>query len=186
MPLSRQPLRVVSFAIAIPACLCALTPATAGEPRKAGESVHLDALLACRAESDPTARLACFDQATSQMSAAIEKGDMRVVDREDVRKARRSLFGFALPTLNIFGKGDRDEDKAEELEKVDTTVASVTRRGSSMFVKTAEGAMWEVYDVPRRLMTPKAGESLEIRKGALTAYFLRFGKQPGVKGRRVE
>jgi hypothetical protein len=35
-------------------------------------------------------------------------------------------------------------------------------------------------------MTPKAGQKIEIKKGALSSYFLRINGQPGVKGKRVQ
>jgi len=119
------------------------------------------------------------------MLAASDQGELRVVDREEVRQTRRKLFGFSLPDFGIFGGGDRDAAE-EKVESLETTIAKVRASDYGGWVLvTAEGAVWQIDNAPRRLMTPKVGQPLEIRSGALSSYFLRINGQPGVKGRRV-
>ena len=142
----------------------------------------------CQAITDDAERLACFDKAVGTIVAASDSDDLRIVDREEVRETRRKLFGFSLPDLGIFGRreGQGDGAKEDELEVLQTTITSVRPTGNGYILTTAEGAKWQIDNVPRRLLSPKVGQSLEIRNAALSAYFLRINGQGGVKGRRIE
>jgi hypothetical protein len=161
------------------------TGALAADPSDKKDSAYLTALKACQAEPGDAARLACFDKAVSTMVTASEQGELRVVDRAEVQETRRKLFGFSLPDFGIFGGGDHDE-KAEQIQVLQTTIAKVRpSENAGWILVTAEGAVWQVDNVPARLLTPKVGQSLEIRPGALTSYFLRINGQPGLRGRRI-
>ena len=164
----------------------ALASSAVARDEVTADNSYLEALKACRAESVDANRLACFDKAVASLLAASDEGDLRVVDKEEVRQTRRKLFGFSLPSLGIFGKHGKEKPEMEDIDRLDTTVASARRSSDRLIVTTPEGAVWEVQDPPRRLMTPKPGTKLEIRSGMLSSYFLRFGNQPGVKGRRVQ
>jgi hypothetical protein len=153
------------------------------------EDKYLDSLRTCQAITDNAERLACFDKAVGTIVAASDSDDLRIVDREEVRETRRKLFGFSLPDLGIFGRSkgaDRDAPEEEGLDVLQTTITSVRPTGTGYILTTAEGAKWQIDNVPRRLLSPKPGQSLEIRSAALSAYFLRINGQGGVKGRRVE
>lgn len=170
----------------VAACAALLAvPATAQDK---AEDKYLDSLRTCQAIADNAERLACFDKAVGTIVAASDSDDLRIVDREEVRETRRKLFGFALPDLGIFGRRDGEQDNAneDELDVLQTTIASVRPTGTGYILTTAEGAKWQIDNVPRRLLSPKVGQSLEIRTAALSAYFLRINGQGGVKGRRVE
>lgn len=175
---------------AAPMVLAALLFTTAG-PLAAqddrGESSYVTALRGCQSKTDPVERLACYDTAVAAVVAASTEGEVRVVDREEVRETRRKLFGFTLPDLSIFGgKSDKeDPEQAEEFSTLLTTITGVRAGGNTYVLITAEGAEWQLDEIPARLMRPKVGKSLEIRKGALSSYFLRIDGQKGVKGRRV-
>lgn len=151
------------------------------------ESGYVAALRACQGKTDPAERLACYDTAVAAVVDASSEGEVRLVDREDVRETRKKLFGFSLPDLGIFGgKSDKeDPEQAEEFTTLNTTITGVRSSGKAYVLITAEGAEWQLDETPARLMRPRAGQSLEIRKGALSAYFLRIDGQKGVKGRRV-
>ncbi len=126
----------------------------------------------CRAIAAPEARLACFDKAAAALEAAVEAKDVTIVDRQDVRKARRSLFGFTLPNLDLFG-GGRPEDKNEAFTEINTTVASARPgNGGRVEIRLADedNAVWQVIDpMP---FPPKAGAKIRIRQGTLGNYFL--------------
>lgn len=161
-------------------------PAAAKEEAAPPDNTYIVALRKCQAIKEDSERLACYDKAASSLVAANDSGDLKVVDREDVHKARRGLFGFSLPVLNIFGKGGKDQADQDEMNQIETTVKSARRtRYGNIIVTTAENAVWEIYEVPQRLMMPRPGDSLVIKKGALTAYFLRIDGQKGVKARRI-
>lgn len=176
-----------SFAAGLVIALCS-TPAFASDDSGKANNPHLEALRACQVETDATARLSCFDKAVSTLLAANEGGELTIVDREDVRKTRRSLFGFALPDFGIFkSRGEKDKEDEQHFEQLETTITAVGgSRSTGYLLTTEEGAVWSLSQVPNRLMTPKPGQKLEIKKGALTSYFLRINGQPGVKGKRVQ
>lgn len=158
----------------------------AGQDSKAAAD-PFDPLRACRAIAADVERLACFDRVSAVLVAAADEGDLSVVNREEVRKTRRTLFGFALPDLGIFGGGDkaREKDEADEVEVLTTTVASARTTSAGIEITTAEGAVWLIPNPPRRLMTPRPGQPVELRKGTLTSYFIRINGQGGVKARRI-
>ncbi|MBX7483227.1 hypothetical protein [Qipengyuania qiaonensis] len=171
------------FTAALALALASLSiPASAQDSD--AKNTYLEALKACQAETEPASRLACFDRAAGEIVSAEDAGELRIVDREAVRETRRGLFGFALPDLGIFGKRDNEE---EEINEIETTVAAVSGSYPSGYtIRTAEGAVWRISDVPRRLLEPKVGDKLLIKSGALSAYYIRIGNQGGVKANRVK
>jgi hypothetical protein len=180
--------RTAVTAFAAFATLIAAVPLAAEDKDQGGESAYIKALRDCQSKTDPVERLACYDTAVAAMVAASTEGEVKVVDREAVRETRRKLFGFSLPDLGIFGgKSDReDSDQAEDFATLQTTVAGVRALNGKLVITTAEGAQWQLDEMPARLMKPKIGQQLEIRAGALGSYFLRIDGQRGVKGRRVQ
>lgn len=167
--------------------VAALVGAAAGAQDTKVAADPLDPLRSCRAIAADAARLACFDKAAASLVAAAEEGDLSVVNREEVRKTRRTLFGFSLPDFGIFGRGDRarSKDAADEIVVLNTTIASARTTADGLEIRTAEGAVWLIDSPPRRLMTPRAGQPVEFRKGALSSYFIRIEGRAGVKGRRI-
>ena len=83
------------------------------------------ALQACRTIADPVARVACYDRAVDALTSASAAGDVVIVERTEVRKARKGLFGFTLPRIGFLtGKPDNAEDVADEAELETTITAS--------------------------------------------------------------
>lgn len=166
-------------------CILSLPTATAAQEGQSTNS-HIEAIKACQSETDSNARLACFDAAAASIVGATEAGDLRIVNRDEVRKTRRKLFGFSLPDLGIFGKSDDEDEEKDEIHELETTLAGVSGSHSTgYFLRTEEGAVWQIDDVPRRLLEPRVGDKLLIKSGALSAYFIRINGQGGVKARRV-
>jgi hypothetical protein len=157
-------------------------PATAQDAVDIPPTDYLDALKSCQALTDDAARLACFDEQVAGMVKATETGEVQIVDKEDVRETKRSLFGFSLPKIALFGDGDDEED-----ELLETTITSVRYQGRrSVRFTTEEGAVWEISSVPSRLRTINAGDKVVFKRAALGSFFIRINGQTGVKGRRVE
>jgi len=146
---------------------------------------HLGAIDACRAIAADPARLACFDREAAALLAATESGQVSVVDRADMRAARRSLFGFALPRLPFFS-GDRSAEDA--IDQLESTIRSVQplENGRYRMTLTADNAVWETTEATMRLRSPRSGDKIVIKKAALGSYFLRIGGQVGIKGQRVK
>jgi hypothetical protein len=164
--------------------MLALEPAAAAPQKAAPQVAQLRALDACRAIADNAQRLACFDNAAAALVNATRTGDLNVVDRGQLRQARRSLFGFSMPKLPFFA-GDRSAE--DDQITLDTKVTSVRALENGRFrVGIADGqALWETTESYLNFTPPRVGEAVSIKRGHLGSYFLRFGSQRGVRGRRV-
>jgi len=187
---TRRPFDIVTKRRAALAALIALTsPASlaAQEPEAADRPAYLEELKSCQLLSDDAQRLACFDSKVSAMISASEAGDVRVVDRADVDRTRRSLFGFNVPDVGILkdDKPEKDEDGEDKL--FETTITKVRYRSSKKAqFTTAEGAVWEMNDIPRRLAKIKPGAVAVFKPASFNYYFIRIDGQMGVKGRRIQ
>lgn len=141
----------------------------------------VSALVACKSETDDAKRLACYDRTAGALADATAKGQIAVVDREDVRKTRRALFGFVLPKLPFFSDDDSAKDTPDVIE---TTARSVRALGYGMYSITIEdGAVWRTTEVSRR--DPKPGIKIRIKRGALGSYFLSIDGAAAVRAARV-
>jgi hypothetical protein len=158
--------------------------ALAQDAPPAASADYIEALKLCRAIGDPGERLACYDAKAGEIVAASDAGDVRIIDREDLRQTRRQLFGFTVPEIEIL-KGD-DQDK-EASERFETTITSARQFSSKGWrFTTAEGAIWEINNAPARLAPIKGGEAVEFKKASLGFFFIRINGQMGVKGKRVQ
>lgn len=135
----------------------------------------LDSFVACRSIADSTSRLACFDRATATLEASVKANDVRIVDRADIRKARRSLFGLSVPTLAVLGEGP-GESKRDAFTEITATVAAARPSRNGRIDITLSGddaAVWEATDpMP---FPPKAGAEIRIRKGMMGGFFMNVG-----------
>jgi len=138
----------------------------------------------CRQMTDPTQRLACYDSAASALVTAANSGAVTVVDQNDIRQARRSLFGFNLPRIPFFGGDDTADEAARQL---DSTITSVQALNNGYFRITIadNNAVWETNETNISFDAPRKGQKITIVRGALGNYFLRINGQIGVRGRRV-
>lgn len=178
-------LRII-FASAFGTFLCAANPATAQETASAGASdQYVVSLKTCQAIADSEQRLACFDKAVGEIVAANDAGDVRIIDREDIRNTRRQLFGLAVPEVGVL---ERDEkDAKEDRDLLETSITSVRYISAKQIrFTTTEGSVWEINRPPNWFRGVKEGDSVVFKKGALSSYFIRVNGQMGVKGKRVQ
>lgn len=171
------------------ALTCAANGLAAQDPATAPADDYLDRLKACRLLSDDAARLACFDRAVGEIVVANEAGDVRIIDREDVRQTRRELFGFTVPEVGILKDSNAADPDAEReaSETLETSITSVRYFSNKKFrITTAEGAVWEISNAPPRLRTIEPGDKVVFKQASLGYYFVRINGQLGVKGKRVE
>ena len=157
-------------------------PVSAKDPPK--QSPLVSALEACRAIVDPTQRLACYDKEAGALLAATQAGEVSVVDKSEMRKARKSLFGFSMPNLPFFSGDDSANEVSDTLE---STVTQASGIGYGKFRLTiAEGnAVWETTETYGTMRDPRPGDKISIKRGPLGSYLLRIGNNRGVKGKRV-
>ena len=156
--------------------------APAKDPPK--PSPLVGALEACRAITDGAQRLACFDKASEALVTATRTGDVAIVDRAEVRKARKSLFGFGMPKIPFFSGDDSVDVVSDTLE---STVKSVNGIGYGKFrIVIAEGdAVWETTESFATMRDPRAGQKIVIKRGPLGSFMIKVNNQRAVKGKRV-
>jgi hypothetical protein len=143
----------------------------------------LQSLSDCRKLTDNAARLACYDTATASLEQAEAKGDIVVVDREQARKVRRQAFGFTLPSLAMFEKGEKQED----IDNTTGTVAAARQNGARKWViKLEDGAIWTQVDATELFADPKAGDPVRIKKASLGSYLMVVGKNGAIRAHREE
>ena len=169
---------------AITCALLATTPAIAKDKDKPAPSPLVTAIDRCRQVTDPAQRLACYDKAAGALVQAANTGAVAVVDQVEIRKARRSLFGFTLPKIPFFS-GDSTSDEAQR--QLDSTITSVRALNNGYYrvVIADNNAVWETSDAGISFDPPRPGQKITILRGPLGSYFLRINGQLGVRGRRV-
>jgi len=172
---------------------CVLLATAAAGPLAAQEQVAklpevFTKVLDCRTITDAAARLACFDQSVSALAGAQEAKQLVVVDKAEIREARRGLFGFKLPKIRLFGGGDDGDDDDNAVEaRVDSLEAKVTAVGgdSGSWVLTLDtGARWQQID-GEYINRPSVGADLSIKRGQLGGYTAKIGTGRAFKVRRL-
>lgn len=160
------------------------TSPAAAKNKPAPPSPLVAAIDRCRQMTDPAQRLACYDSAAGALVQAANTGAVAVVDQSEIRKARRSLFGFTLPKIPFFA-GDSTADEAQR--RLDSTITSVQplANGYYRIVIADNNAVWETTDSSISFDAPRNGQKITILRGPLGSYFLRINGQLGVRGRRV-
>lgn len=149
---------MIAFTIA---ALAAAQPVPAAKPAPG----PVAALEACRGIDADAARLACFDRAVAAFADARTKKDVVVMDRAEVRKTKRSLFGFTLPSFNIFG-GDKDDSDSDEIRELEGKLSSGRPVGVGFYQLTLEdGSAWETTE-RNNTLNPRAGDPVKIKKNA--------------------
>ena len=182
--MTRRPyLFILLFLAGAPALALAQRGGNAAPPRP--ES--FEALVRCRAITEDSARLACFDSAAAALQAAQERRDVVVVDRQQVREGRRRLFGLALPRIPIFGGGDDDDANDQDaVRSLEGTISAVTQAGYGQYqVTLADNSVWLQTDNNLLAVPPRAGHRVVINRGALGSFMMRVNNQPGIRVRRV-
>ena len=180
-------MRVLGLAVVL---MLTGAPAAAG-PRSSAAAARVGSseargviaeLTACKGVADAAARLACYDAAAAKLAAATAAGDVKILDREEIRATRRGLFGFDLPKLPFFRGDDSAKDTPVEL---DTVVKSVAAESYGKFALTMEdGAVWSTAEpLPR---DPKTGMKVHINRGAVGNYFIKVGAMRSVRAMRVK
>jgi hypothetical protein len=167
-----------------PALLLLLSAAsvapTGAQEIQGGNAV--DAIAACRGIADSAARLACFDKSAEALVRARENKDVVVLDRAEVRKTRRSLFGFTLPRIKLFGGGD---DGEEELKELTSKVASVGQpERDRWLVKLDDESRWQTIEPAT--FPPRTGDTARIKRAAMGSFMATFGSGRSVRVKRVD
>jgi hypothetical protein len=157
--------------------------ALAAPPKPEGRAAALQKLADCRKLSDNAARLACYDAAAAEIDTAEAKGDIVVVDREQARQVRRQAFGFSLPSISIFERGE----KAEEIDTLTGKVAAAHMNGAGKWViRLEEGGAWTQIDTTKVGLDPRPGNPVKIRRASMGSYLLTVGGNRAFRAHRDE
>lgn len=144
---------------------------------------QLTAVIACRSQTGDQARLDCYDRAVASLAQASEQGQVVVIDREELRRTRRSLFGFSLPNVPFF-RGDKGQE--EEPDFIEAKIRTARPAGYNKWLVVLEdGAVWQTTEPDTRGATPKAGGTVKIKKAALGSYMITFERSRPLRGMRV-
>jgi hypothetical protein len=140
----------------------------------------LQTFTQCRSIGDNDARLACYDRAARAMDDARRKKDIVVLDRQEVQKAKRSMFGFSLPSIKLFGDGD---DDAQLKQLVGTLRSSTGLPGGLMRFTLDDGGMWETTE--QAMVRLREGDVVTIKAGTLGSYIANAPGRRAVRVRRL-
>lgn len=176
-------LRRVLIAFSAGAFAASAPAAGAAEPRTEGRAALVQQLTDCRKLSEDAARLACYDTATAALEQAEAKGDIVVVDREQARTVRRQAFGFSLPSMAMFERGE----EKEQIDNVSGKIASARQDAAGKWVlRLEDGAVWQQVDAQELSLYPKPGQSVTIRKATLGSFLASVEGRRAFRVRRVE
>jgi len=169
------------LAISVVIGLIGAGSAAAQDDGQGNRPALLNDLLACRAQTEAVARLACFDAMAEAFDRAEQQGEVTVIDRAVARETRTRLFGLDLATANLFGSLRRDD----AVESIETTLTSArqTGRGEWVFV-LADGSTWRQIDGERVSARVVPGAAVRIRQGAMGSYLLSVSGARSVRARR--
>lgn len=167
----------IGTAAALTGMMLMSTAALAAEKTPQSRSAMLTRLVDCKSIAQPNERLACYDREVAALDAAESSKQIMVVDKEQVRKTRRSLFGLELPDLGIFGGGDKSDD-ADEVSKIEAKVKSASRNPYGQWsFELEDGARWVQTDDHVLAIEPKAGDTILIKRAAFGSYMANVNGQ---------
>ena len=169
------------------ACLImALIPAAAlAKDKKAGDPppAVFQAVIDCRTIGDSAARLACYDASVATLADAQKSDDLFVASKDDMRKARRGLFGLSLPRISIFGGDEDDPEDKLQVKEIDAVLSAVGGGIGRWALTLDDGATWVQTD-GAYINTPKVGAKVHIKRGALGSYVANVNGGMGFKVKR--
>lgn len=143
-------------------------------------------LLQCRSITDNAQRLACFDQQVGAMDAAAQRDEVVVLDKSELNKTRKTLFGFSFPKLPFLGGGDDDDGdkpKEEGVTHIDAVIASVRSLGYGKWqIGLEDGAQWMTTEAVTG-RDPKPGQKIELKRAAMGSF---LGKVEGGRAVRMK
>jgi hypothetical protein len=141
-------------------------------------------LAECQAMTAADQRLACYDRQVAALTRAEKSKEIVVLDQAEVKRSRRSLFGFPLPDLAVFGISSK-EDKSEEIKRIDSTVTDARqRRDGAWTITLADGSAWETQDALK--FPPRNGAKISIEKTVVGSYLGEVGHDRSIRFHRVK
>jgi hypothetical protein len=166
----------------LPICILATTSAQAAGAKNERPAIFQQ-LVDCRAQQDAALRLACYDAQVAALDDAETKKELVVVDKAQMKQARKSLFGFSLPKISLFGGGD-DADDEEELRVLDTTVADARQMNDGNWrIRLPDGVYWRQMEA-KDIFAPKSGDKIRIRRASMGSYLASINSRAAFRIKR--
>jgi hypothetical protein len=169
----------LAAALAVSVFAALILQAQAAPPLKISaqkRAAVLQAIVDCRAMTDPNARLACFDSAAAKLDEAEATGQVVVVDKEQAKQVRREVFGLQLPSLDVFSHAAKGPAGApeEDVNRITETVKQAFRQADGKWtIEFESGAVWRQIDDTVLSNDPQAGSKAEVRKASLGSFFMK-------------
>jgi len=162
-----------------------LAAAAGGATQVEGLPAGVEELLRCREVSEEESRLRCFEERSDALADALERRDVVVADRQEVREAQRELFGFSLPKLRIFDNANSAGDAGENVDFIEGSVASASLNADSRLVVTLQDEQVWLQSDSRPVVRPRPGQPVTIRRASLGSFMMRVNNQPGIRVQRI-
>ena len=104
-----------------------------------------------------------------------------MIDRAQARVVRRQAFGLAMPSLNLFSRGEKEET----LSRIAVPLSDAHQGGGGKWVfVTNEAQGWRQTDSEPLNRPPRAGSTLAVRKAAMGSFFCNVDGQYAVRCER--
>ncbi|GAA0324199.1 hypothetical protein GCM10009087_38100 [Sphingomonas oligophenolica] len=158
-------------------------PAVAKQTEASGRAQAFQRLVDCRAIKETADRLACYDREVASLDAAEKAKDVVIVDKEQIRDAKRSLFGLTLPHIRLFG--DANDKGPAEVAQIESKIASSREGVEGWTIRLEDGSVWQQTDTGPFYRSPKPGLDVVVKRGALGSFVMRVAGSPGVKVKRI-
>ena len=170
----------------------ALTAAPGPAAAQVQGDIVLNILRECSRIDDPTSRLACYDnniRAAGGQARTSVPGRMGTPNGGGGVKvgnagggAANSGGNFGLPTPSV-----GQQAIAPGADTLSARVAKVDPREPGVYLLTlSDGEQWLFNEsVSKAYSVPGNGDTITIDRAAVGSYLMHFGKQPGVRIRRI-
>jgi hypothetical protein len=148
---------------------------------------QITALQACRTKADAAERVACYDKAVDDLTIATASQDLVVVERADVHKARKGLFGFTMPRIGFLAGRDGNAEDEADAARFEGKIVSVRSLSQGGWQFTVEGgAVWMTLETSFSFRMPAPDRVVLIERGALGSYSARVGNGGWVRVKRLQ
>lgn len=175
------------FVIGGTSLLCLATAANAADDKNKEDqltrppAIYTD-LVACKNISDSQQRLSCYDEKVAALETAQTSKQVVIADREQVKEARRGLFGLSLPRIRLFGGG---KDEGAKINQIESTITGIRQlRGGKLVFSLEDGATWQQTEI-KTIRRPKKGDLMVIKRASLGSYLARINEGRSFKVKRI-
>ncbi len=152
-------------------------------PAQPPASAGLSSLLACRTLSDGQARLICFDRESEKLETQTARRDLVILDRDQIAKAQKEQFGRSSAPKPMPTASNEGDTKAPDFIEDRLQSARVSADGKWIFT-LSNGAVWGQTEL-KGIRTPKVGDAIRIRKGALGSFLASIKDRPAIRVKRI-